>query len=173
MFETSTDLPRKTTRSLAVSFAILFSGSVLAGPFEKGSSSLLISAGSVSAFDDDYFILGLGYGYFVLDGLQLGIDIESWLGGDPSVYQLTPQVQYVFHQVPKVQPYLGAFYTRSYIEGFDDLDAFGYRAGLYFAVGGNSRIGIGGARREYQDCKETVYTDCSSSFTELTFLITL
>jgi len=173
MFKTCTDVPRRTTRSLALSFVILFSGSALAGPFEKGSSNLLVSGGSGSAFDDSYFILGVGYGYYLLDGVQLGLDLEAWLGGDPSIYQLTPQVQYVFHQVPKVQPYIGAFYSRSYVDGFDDLDAFGYRAGLYFAIGGNSRIGIGGARREYQDCKETVYTDCESSYTELTFLFTL
>ena len=164
---------QRTIRATAASLAILISGVVSAGPFDKGSSNLVISAGSASAFDDSYLILGLGYGYFLSNGLKLGIDIDSWLGGDPSIYQITPQIQYVFHQVPKVQPYIGAFFTRSFIDGFDDLDALGYRAGLYFSTGTNSYIGIGGAWREYQDCRETVYTDCSSSHTEFTFLFSL
>ena len=153
--------------------AILFSSGLSASPFAKGSSSVVVSAGSGSVFDDSYFILGLGYGYFLANGLQLGIEVDTWLGGSPDIYQVTPHVQYVFHQTPKVKPYIGAFYTRSFIDGFDDLDAVGYRAGLYIVTGGNSYVGIGGARREYKDCRETVYKDCSTSYTELTFLFTL
>ena len=154
-----------------ITLAIMFSSGVSASPFDKGRSNLVISAGSGSAFNDDYIILGLGYGYYLLNGLQLGIKFDLWLDGDPSIYQVTPDIQYVFHQVPKVKPYIGAFYTRSYIESFDDLDAFGYRGGLYFLTGARTYIGIGGAYRKYQDCQETTYSDCSTSYTELSFLV--
>lgn len=153
------------------SVSIAASASASVSPFDKGRSNLIISAGSGSAFDDDYIILGLGYGYYLLNGFQLGIKFDLWLDGSPSVYQVTPDIQYVFHQVPKVKPYIGAFYTRSYIEGFDDLDAFGYRGGLYFVTGSRTYIGIGGAYRKYQDCQETTYNDCSTSYTELSFLV--
>lgn len=151
------------------SFAASASASI--SPFDRGSSNLIISAGSGSAFNDDYIILGLGYGYFLANGFQLGIKFDLWLDGSPGIYQVTPDIQYVFHMVPKVKPYIGAFYTRSFIEGLDDLDAFGYRGGLYFMTGGRTYIGIGGAYRKYQDCTETVYSDCSTSYTELSFLV--
>ena len=146
------------------------SASASISPFDRGSSNLVISAGSGSAFSDDYIILGLGYGYYLANGFQLGIKFDFWLDGSPSIYQVTPDIQYVFHQVPKVKPYIGVFYTRSYIEGFDDLDALGYRGGLYFVTSPRTYIGIGGAYREYQDCTGTVYSDCSTSYTELSFL---
>ncbi|MEJ2179029.1 MAG: hypothetical protein P8Y28_00995 [Gammaproteobacteria bacterium] len=163
---------KKTFTLVIVALAILFSASISASPFDRGRSNIAISAGSGSAFNDDYIILGLGYGYYLTNGLQLGIGFDFWLNGSPSVYQVTPEIQYVFHQVPKVKPYIGAFYTRSYIENYDDLDAVGYRAGLYFVTSGNTYIGIGGAYRKYQDCTESVYTDCSNTYTELSFLFT-
>ena len=153
------------------SVSIAASASASISPFDQGRSNLVISAGSGSAFADDYIILGLGYGYYLLNGFQLGIKFDFWLDGSPGIYQVTPDIQYVFHQVPKVKPYVGVFYTRSYIEGFDDLDAIGYRGGLYFVTSPRTYIGIGGAYREYQDCTETVYSDCSTSYTELSFLV--
>jgi hypothetical protein len=142
-----------------------------ASPFDKGSSSVAFTLGSGSAFSDDYIILGLGYNYYLVNGLKLGIQFDLWLDGDPSIYQVTPEVGYVFHMVPKVKPYVGAFYRRNYIEGFDDLDALGYRGGIYFVPGGGTYIGIGGAYSKYQDCEETVYRDCSTSYTEVTFMV--
>ena len=78
--------------------AILFSTGISASPFDKGRSTIAISAGNGSAFNDNYLILGLGYGYYLANGLQLGIDFDFWLNGSPSVYQVTPEIQYVFHQ---------------------------------------------------------------------------
>ncbi len=150
---------------------LLFSSTASASPFNQGRSNLIITGGSGSAFNDDYIILGMGYGYYLMNGFQLGIKFDLWLDGKPSIYQVTPDVQYVFHKVPKVKPYVGAFYTRSYIESLDDLDAFGYRGGVYLVTGGRSYVGIGGAYRKYQDCKETIYTDCSTSYMEFSFLL--
>ena len=157
--------------------AVLIAGATIlptanaASPFDKGRSSVIAHLGSGSAFRDDYIILGLGYNYYLVNGLKLGIQFDLWLDGDPSIYQVTPEVGYVFHKVPVVKPYVGAFYRRSYIESLDDLSAIGYRGGVYFVPGGgNTYIGIGGAYTEYQDCEETVYSDCSTSYTELTFM---
>lgn len=140
-----------------------------AGPFSQGSQSVSIVAGAGSAFGDDYIILGAGYGYYVIDGLELGIDAQFWLSGDPSITKVSPQIRYVFTQPKTVKPYVGAFYRRTYTEGFDDLDSIGYRAGLNFMGQGNFFFGAGVVYENYQDCTETVYTDCSDTYPEIVF----
>ena len=109
----------------------------MAGPFLQGSHNVSIVAGAGGAYGDDYIILGAGYGYYLIDGLELGIDAQFWLNGDPSITKLSPQIKYVFTQPKTVKPYVGAFYRRTFTDGFEDLDSIGYRAGLYFMGQGN------------------------------------
>ena len=142
---------------------------VPADPFRQGAQSVSVIVGAGSAFNDDYIILGVGYGYYVLKGLQLGIDAQFWLSGDPSINKLSPQISYVFTQPEKVKPYVGAFYRRTYIDGLEDLDSIGYRAGLNFMGQGNFYFGVGAVYEEYQDCSETVFSDCSSTYPEIIF----
>ena len=141
----------------------------MAGPFSQGSQSVSIIAGAGSAFNDDYFILGLGYGYYVINGLQLGIDAQFWLSGDPSITKLSPQITYVFTQPETIKPYLGTFYRRTFIDGFDDLDSIGYRAGLNFMGQGNFYFGVGFVYESYRDCSETVFSSCSDTYPEFLF----
>ena len=145
------------------------SSPIQAGPFSQGSQSVSIIAGSGRAFNDDYLILGLGYGYYVLNGLELGIDAQSWLSGDPSINKLSPRVTYVFTQPDRIKPYLGAFYRRTFIDGFDDLDSVGYRAGLNFMGQGNFFFGIGFVYEEYRSCSETIFRSCSDTYPEILF----
>ena len=140
-----------------------------AGPFSQGSQSVSIIAGSGRAFNDDYLILGLGYGYYVLNGLELGIDAQFWLSGDPSITKLSPQVRYVFTQPKHIKPYLGAFLRRTYIDGLEDLDSVGYRAGLNFMGQGNFFFGAGIVYEEYRDCSETIFRSCSDTYPEILF----
>ena len=49
---------------------------VMADPFQKGRQSVALIVGSGSSFDEDYIVLGAGYGYYVLAGLELGIDAK-------------------------------------------------------------------------------------------------
>ena len=141
----------------------------MAGPFQQGSQSVSILAGAGSAFGDDYIILGAGYGYYVVSGLELGIDAQFWLSGDPSITKLSPKINYVFTQPEKIKPYVGAFYRRTYIDGLDDLDSIGYRAGLNFMGQGNLFFGLGVVYESYQGCNETVYNDCSNTYPEIIF----
>ena len=142
---------------------------VAAGPFQQGRQSVSVIAGSGSAFRDDYLILGVGYGYYVIDGLELGIDAQFWLSGDPSITKLSPQVRYVFTQPKTIKPYLGAFYRRTFIDGLEDLDSVGYRAGLNFMGRGNFFFGAGIVYEEYRGCSETVFTSCSDTYPEILF----
>jgi hypothetical protein len=141
----------------------------MADPFRQGAQAVSVIAGAGSAFNDDYIILGVGYGYYVLKGLELGIDAQFWLSGDPSITKLSPQIRYVFTQPETVKPYVGAFYRRTYIDGLDDLDSIGYRAGLNFMGQGNFFFGAGVVYENYQDCSETVFTSCSDTYPEILF----
>lgn len=159
-------------RKLYTLFVLLIcmnTSSALAGPFSQGSQSVSVIAGAGSAFRDDYIILGVGYGYYVIDGLEVGIDAQFWLSGDPSITKLSPQIRYVFTQPKTVKPYVGAFYRRTYTEGLDDLDSIGYRAGLNFMGQGNFFFGAGVVYENYQDCSETVFTSCSDTYPEILF----
>ena len=144
-----------------------------AGPFSQGSQAVSIVAGAGSAFNDDYLILGLGYGYYLFNGLELGVDAQFWLSGDPSITKLSPKVTYVFTQPDRIKPYIGAFYRRTYIDGFDDLDSVGYRAGLNFMGQGNFFFGLGFVYEEYRSCTETIYSSCSDTYPEILFSFSL
>lgn len=137
--------------------------------FSKGSTSVGVVLGSGSSFNDDYIILGVGVGYYVLPGLEIGIDLQHWFSGDPSISKVSPQVRYVFTQAKTVKPYVGAFYRRTFIEDLEDADSYGYRAGAYFSS--NNRVYIGGGivYEEYTDCSR--FIDCSTTYPEILFTV--
>jgi len=64
--------------------------------FGQGGKRFSLLLGRGQAFGDNYTILGLGFGYYVYDGLELGINWDSWQGGEPEINQVTPEVRYVF-----------------------------------------------------------------------------
>ena len=133
--------------------------------FSKGSTSLGIVAGSGSAFNDDYIILGVGAGYYVLNGLEVGVDVQHWFSGDPSITKVSPQIRYVFTRPKTIKPYVGAFYRRTFIDNLDDQNSFGGRVGAYFS--GNNGIYIGGGvvYEEYENCSR--FVDCSTTYPEI------
>ena len=139
--------------------------------FSKGRLHGIVTAGSGAAFNETYLVLGAGVSYFLLDGLSVGLNLETWRGADPTLTKLTPSVQYVFYQVRKVKPYVGAFYRRTYISGLDDINSYGARAGAYFQLGRNAYLGAGAVYESYSDCRESVYRSCSDTYPEfsLTF----
>ena len=142
--------------------------------FSKNSTSVGVVVGSGSAFNDNYVILGLGVGYYVVNGLELGIDLQRWFSGEPSITKVSPQIRYVFTQPKVVKPYLGAFYRRTYYGSYrgidlDDQDSYGYRAGAYFSTDNRVYIGGGIVYEEYTDC--ATFTDCSSTYPEILFTV--
>lgn len=143
----------------------------VAGAFGKGRTHVFATAGTGHAFNEDYLVLGLGVSYYVIDGLNIGLGFESWSGGDPGMRKLTPSAQYVFYQLGRIKPYVGAFYRRTYIDGLPDIDSAGGRAGAYFQAGRNAYLGAGVVYESYVDCKESVYRSCSSTYPEVTFTL--
>src|SRR4030042_3532941 len=72
-----------------------------AGPFEQGSVQGSVAVGTGTAFSQDYLILGIGAGYYVLAGLLVGARVDGWFGNSPSIYQVTPEARYVINVLPK------------------------------------------------------------------------
>lgn len=140
----------------------------VAGVFGQGRTHFSVVAGNGYAFNDNYLVLGVGASYYVLNGLNLGLYVESWSGGSPTMTKVTPSLQYVFYQVPRVQPYVGVFYRRAYIQDYQDLDSVGGRAGVYIAAGRNAYFGAGAVYESYRDCNKAVYVDCSDTYPEIT-----
>lgn len=142
--------------------------------FSKNSTSVGVVVGSGRAFSDDYLILGIGVGYYVTQGLELGIDLQRWISGDPTITKFSPQIRYVFTQPKVIKPYVGAFYRRTKYGDYrgvelDDQDSFGYRAGAYFSTNNKVYIGGGVVYEEFKDCSE--FTDCSTTYPELLFSV--
>jgi len=142
---------------------------IQADPFKKGSLRVSIVVGSGQSFENDYTIIGLGAGYYVKDGLELGLDGEAWLGGEPDIYKLSPQAKYILSTQSRIRPYIGAFYNHSFIDHYDDLDTIGGRGGVYFIQGERWFIGVGAAYESYLDCDEKSYNSCDDTYPEITF----
>lgn len=158
--------------SLPVALLLLFSigpASVQAGAFDKGSTSATLVLGSGQLFREDYLIIGGGVGHYFINGLELGLDVTAWTGGDPSIYEVTPKLTYVIDNPSDVKPYFGAFFNRTFIESLEDSDSYGYRLGFYSPFGRNNYVGIGLVYTDLQDCTETVFVSCSDTYTELSF----
>jgi len=142
--------------------------------FSKNSTSVGVVIGSGSAFNDNYMILGLGIGYYVTKGLELGVDLQRWISGEPTITKVSPQIRYIFTQPKVIKPYVGAFYRRTYYGDFkgidlDDQDSFGYRAGAYFSTNNRVYIGGGVVYEEYKDCSQ--FTECSVTYPEILFTV--
>lgn len=139
--------------------------------FSQGHSRFSIVGGNGYAFNDSYFVLGVGAGYYVANGLNLGLDVEWWTGGDPGIVKVSPSVQYVFYKVPRVAPYVGAFYRRNYIQDIEDLSSAGGRAGVYISAGRNTHVGLGMVYESYFDCSDSTYVSCSETYPEISFIV--
>ncbi len=173
-------MPRGSIRIIALAAAIHVFLSFFAAPpasaagrdpFAEGSMRLSVLVGNGYAFDESYLIVGVGFGYFVATGLELGLDAENWSGSSPHITKVSPAIRYVVPTNGPVRPYVGAFYRRTMIENLDDLNSAGGRAGLYLVSGQGSYFGAGAVYEKYFNCDEAVYRSCSDTYPEIIFAI--
>lgn len=143
----------------------------VAGSFGQGRTHVVATAGTGHAFNESYLVLGVGVSYYIIDGLNVGLSFESWSGGDPGMTKITPSAQYVFYQLGRIKPYVGAFYRRTSVDGLPDIDSAGGRAGAYVQAGRNAYLGAGVVYESYVDCNSAVYRSCSSTYPEVTFTL--
>jgi hypothetical protein len=145
-------------------------------PFDRGRLRIggMIGWAQASTYTGsiNWFILGVGVGYNVLDGLEPHVDTTFWIG-DPFVTTLTPGLRYVFHMVPVVKPYVGGFYRHYFVSGndygWDDSDALGGRAGVYFMTGPMSYFGGGIIYEHFLD--ENLFSEVDQVYPEITIAI--
>lgn len=142
-----------------------------AAAFSQGSKHLSVIAGSGYAFNNNYFVFGVGASYYVTDGLSLGLSAETWRSGEPGINKITPSIEYVFYQLPSMLPYIGAYYRRTYIDNLPDLDSAAGRAGVYIFAGDNVYVGVGGVYESYLDCDESVFVNCSDTYPEFSLTV--
>ena len=137
-------------------------------PFSQGR--FRISGGGGTTFGGGGFVLALGFGYFVLDGLEVGLDGDIWLGGKVLQGSLAPQVRYLLPYLYPAVPYVGIFYRHIFIEKpWDDQDFFGGRIGLLISI--DRRFMIGGgivmqyALQDYGQERFDYYPEIAFNFT--------
>jgi len=137
------------------------------GLFARGSKRLSLLAGWGTAAGDDYLILGAGFGYYVLSHLELGLDYEVWLFGDPTLQRLSPGVRYVLEFGP-LKPYVGAFYRHTFVSDYQDFDQVGGRLGVYLIPRRGLFAGLGAVYERLLDCDDDSVFDCDSVYPEVT-----
>lgn len=140
-------------------------------PFNRGSARLAIYGGGASAFGRTYSVLGIGAGYFVDNGLEVGLDAETWSGNSPGITQVSPQIRYVLNTSSAFNPYAGIFYQRTFIQNNPDNNTVGGRVGVFYAAGGNASFGAGVVHARHLNCDKAVYSSCSETRPEISFAI--
>jgi hypothetical protein len=139
-----------------VLLAVIVAGPALAqkadpGPFAKGMKRAGITGGAGSTLGQTYVILGGSFGYFLVDGLELGAGVEGWLFQSPTLWKLTPQMTYIFYQMDKIKPYAGGFYRWTLVgEPYEDYESYGYRIGVSYRQG-RSFVALGMVNEYYVD----------------------
>ncbi len=134
--------------------------------FERSTVRFSASVSASNTYGDSYYQIGIGAGYYVLDGLELGLDARSWLGGNRNIHEVEPSITYVLATMGSFKPYGGLLYRRTFIEGQDDLSAVGGRAGIFFQQSRNLMLRAGVVAVRYQDC-DSNHSDCSEFYPEV------
>lgn len=150
-----------------------FSATATSGPFDQGKTQFSLMVGAGTAFNQSYTVIGAGIDYFVMDGLQLGVDAQVWSGGDRSIKKISPQARYVLDFGSPIQPYVGVFYRKTYIDNFEDLESVGGRAGVYLQSNGSYTVSAGYVFESYKNCNNTSFSDCTDSYPEVTLSISI
>jgi len=142
-------------------------------PFDQGKLGLGFGFGSQKTLGAQYYLVSGGVGYYVLDGVEVGLGLGHQWGDGPSITRTTPSLRYVAQPLVGVSPlipYVGVFGSRYFIaDGFDDVNTVGGRAGALY-VSGSLLIGLGLAvEHVVSECAE----DCTSYYPDFTLSMSL
>ena len=160
---------------LAIVTAALLLGALLATlamqaraaePFSRGNLTGSIYVGAGRALDRDYTTIGGAVGYMISEGLMLGMSADTWVGNEPDIYKLTPEVRYTFTRVAPVKPYIGAFVSHTIYNGLPDANTYGARGGIYMPFSSNAAFNVGVVYEKISGCNASTYNDCSQFYPE-------
>ena len=153
--------------TMVLTFTALPAHAGVGGMFAQGRNQFTLVAGSGYAFDNSYFVIGASASHNVLYGLSVGLGIENWSGGTPGMTKYSPYLQYVVYRAKPVQPYVGIFYRHAVVDGRDNINSVGGRAGIVIESGSNAYISAGFVHETYRDCQATVNRTCSETYPEI------
>ena len=139
------------------------------GAYGKGRKNFSIGGGNGQAFNSNYFIVSASASYYAMDGLSVGASFENWSGGSHGITKIAPSVQYVFYQMPSVQPYVGGFYRHTTVSGLPNIDSYGARVGINMASDSNAYMSAGLVYENYVGCRQTIYSSCRSTYPDVNF----
>ena len=137
-------------------FTLLLSSSLYSlGLFSVGHKNVGVTVGTDNSFGNNYTVLGVNVNYFIVDNLSVGASVQSFLGGSPSINQITVPVTY---HIPvgssTFTPYIGGFYNHTFIESpFNDYNIYGGRAGVSLQTSPNSFMSFGWVQEFSNDGK--------------------
>jgi hypothetical protein len=142
-------------------------------PFDRGRVTLKVGGGSQTVNNYRYFGAGVGIGYYVLDGVELGLFGLHEFGNGPSLNEVTPSLRYVARPLigswPLV-PYAGVFYNHWFVgDPYSDSDTAGTRAGVIY-LSGQMILGIGIV---YEHVLSTCVQSCDQVYPDVTLGFTL
>ena len=122
--------------------------------FRQGRVELQGGAGVGATDNQSYLLLLVGGGYYLCDGLSVGAAGEAWLGSEPEIGDVSPQLRYVFLDLPwRWKPYAGVFYRRTFFSReYLPLDSTGARSGLVVPLGSRSYLTGGLVYESYFHC---------------------
>ncbi|MEQ1882020.1 MAG: hypothetical protein ABL878_13735 [Burkholderiales bacterium] len=152
--------------SLMAGATVLPGNSLAADVFRPGNTTGSVVLGAGRALDRDYTILGATLGYMASEGLMLGISANMWLGNDPSIYKITPEIRYHFPQFGSVRPYAGAFLSRTIYDGPPDRNTYGARGGVSVPFSTNAAFNAGLVYEKVSGCDTAVFRDCGQLYSE-------
>ena len=137
--------------------------------FSRGRVELLAGGGYGDFNGKGYLVLILGSNYYLRDGLSAGVAGEAWLGSQPQLYDVSPQIRDVLvNSSWTYKPYVGAFYRRTFYNRlYRPLDSAGGRAGLIFPLNSRAYVTAGLAYEHYFNCDTAIYSSCDDAYPEV------
>jgi hypothetical protein len=138
-----------------------------AGFFAQGRKRVGGFAGFGRTFNQNYLILGVGAGYYVVDGLEVGGAVEGWLLQSPTIWKITPEARYTVWQIKNLHPVVGAFWRRTFVTDYPDYSSWGGRAGLLYRRG-RGFAGLALIYERLSDCDSELF-DCDVWYPEFAF----
>lgn len=151
-----------TMKNIILIFSLV--GYLQGSMLESGTGVLSLKGGLVTVDDEKYSIAGINVGYFLLDGLKIGLAYERWFEGEPSIDKLSVDSNYYLPVSDRIRPYLGAFYAQNYASSEDIGSSYGFRGGVLFYTP-QASIGLEWTHETYDRCS----TGCERSYPMVVF----
>lgn len=111
-------------------------------PFEAGTQQVGLLLGYSSSLGDSAFSFGASYGYYLLPGLSLGLQVVGTAASkSANTLEVSPLLRYVLYRSYDFSPFVLGKAGRLFVaEGLDDLTILGAGAGAVVFL--SSHLGL-------------------------------